>query len=103
MKNNLRDIRTREDLTMAALAESVGTNLSLIQTLEKQKGAAPRLDMAYAIAAVLGAEVSDIWPDDTEIIERTIVIKRVKKAPKSGAENTQAAKTAEQEPLNNEE
>ncbi len=97
MKNNLRDIRTREDMSMAALAESVGTNISLIQTLEKQKGAAPRLDMAYAIAAVLGVEVSDIWPDDTEIIERTIVIKRVKKAPKSGAENNQASKAAESE------
>ncbi len=97
MKNNLRDIRTKEDMTMAALAESLGTNISLIQTLEKQKSPAPRLDMAYAIAAVLNSEISEIWPDETEVIERTITIRRVKKAPKSSQENRESQKASEEE------
>lgn len=33
---------------------------------------------AYTIAAVLGVAVTDIWPNEVEIVEETVTVRRVK-------------------------
>lgn len=45
--------------------------------LEKESGSIPKISTAYAIAKVFGKTVYDIWPDTTEIIEETIIVRRV--------------------------
>lgn len=45
---------------------------------ELEKSAAnPTLRVAYAISKVLGVEVTDIWPNTTDVIEETITVRRV--------------------------
>lgn len=40
--------------------------------------ASPTLSTAYAIAKVLNVEVTDIWPNTLEVVEETVVVRRLK-------------------------
>lgn len=76
MKNYLRAYRQNAGLTLQELGDMAGTSKSHIHAMEKDSN--PTLRLAYAISRVLDAQVYDIWPDTTEIVEETIVVRRVK-------------------------
>ena len=76
MKNNLKEMRTSKKLTYEELGAMCGKSKSAMWELEQQR-AEPRLNTAYAIAKVLGVEVHDIWPNEVQIIEETITVRRV--------------------------
>ena len=76
MKNYLKEIRTRRNMTLEGLAELCGKGKGAIWELEQQK-TEPRLKTAYAIAKVLGVEVHEIWPNEVRIVEETLVVRRV--------------------------
>lgn len=75
MKNNIKALRHEAGLSLEALANACGCTGSNIHLLEHGRKA-PRLDTAYAIAAVLGRSVTEVWPDETEVIEETVTVRR---------------------------
>lgn len=77
MKNNLKQARQDAGLTLQSLGDACGLSKSHLHDLEKETGSAPTLPTAYAIACVLGKSVYDIWPDETQVVEETIVVRRV--------------------------
>jgi len=81
MKNNLEKLRKFSGLSLQDLADMYGGTKSHCWTLEQGKSS-PTLKTAYAISNILNVNVYDIWPDNTEIIEETIVIRRVKQNEK---------------------
>lgn len=80
MANNLKEARKAAGLSLQALADICGTSKGYLHCLEGPNGN-PSLKTAYKIAAVLGKPVQEIWPDDTEIVEETIVVRRIKTSP----------------------
>ena len=78
MKNNLRNIRKSQGYSLSALGDLCGMSKGHICNLEGDK-ANPELKTAYKIASVLGKSVTDIWPNETMIEEKTITIRRVVK------------------------
>lgn len=60
---------------MDGLGDMCGISKSHVYSLEK--GAEPRIGTAYAISKVLGHSVYDIWPDNTEVIEETLIVRRI--------------------------
>lgn len=81
MENKLKSIRKNSGYSLEELGDMCGMAKSQIWTLE-QGESAPRLDTAYKIAKVLGVTVYEIWPDYTEVIEETVIKRRLKKAAK---------------------
>ena len=76
MKNNLKSLRNAAGLSLEELATLCRMTKGGIWELEK--GANPSLRRAYIISTVLDLPVYEIWPDETEIIEETITLRRVK-------------------------
>mgnify|MGYP001953264128 CR=1 FL=1 len=77
MKSNLKKIRQDAGLTLEGLGDMCGLSKSHLHDLEKATGSAPKITTAYAIACVLGKSVYDIWPDETKVVEETIVVRRI--------------------------
>ena len=77
MKNNLKQIRKEAGLTLDELGGMCGVSKSHIHGLEKEDGSAPNITTAYIISCVLGKTVYEIWPDETKVVEETIVVRRV--------------------------
>ncbi len=77
MKNQLKVFRGQAKLTLQGLADMYGGTKSHCWALEKGTST-PTLTTAYAIAKVLGKSVYMIWPDETKIIEETVIVRRVK-------------------------
>jgi len=79
MKNNLKEVRVAAGLSLQELADMYGGTKPHCWCLERGKNS-PKLNTAYAIAKVLNKTVYDIWPDETEMVEETIIIRRVKRS-----------------------
>jgi DNA-binding XRE family transcriptional regulator len=77
-KNNIEHYRKEAGLTLQELADAYGGVKSHIWSLEKGHSM-PTLITAYKIAKVLDEIVYQIWPDETEIVEETITVRRIKK------------------------
>lgn len=77
MRNNLQEFRKNAKLSLQGLGDICGLSKSHVHELEKSEGPCPRLSTAYAIAAVLGKSVYEIWPDTTEIVEETITVRKI--------------------------
>ena len=77
MQNNLKEFRKERNLTMQELADAAGTCKSYICELQG-KDKSPSLKLAYAISKVFDVNVYDIWPNEIEVVEETVVIRRVK-------------------------
>jgi|GEM_PF-3873256 len=78
MKSNLKRLRQDAGLTLQGLADMCGISKSHMHDLEKESGSAPKITTAYAIAKVLGRSVYEVWPDTTEVVEKTIIVRRIK-------------------------
>ena len=74
--NKLKEFRTDAELSLQKLGDMCGRSKAQLHELEKE-GANPTLKTAYMVAKVLDKSVYDIWPDNTKIIEETIVVRRV--------------------------
>ena len=77
MKNNLQLFRKNSKLTLQGLGDICGLSKAHIHALENGTSC-PRLTTAYAISSVFGATVYDIWPNEVEIVEETITVRRIK-------------------------
>lgn len=60
MKNRIKELRARYDLTQAQLAEKVGVRRETIVFLEKGKYN-PSLKLAHDIAVVLQVKIDDVF------------------------------------------
>ena len=78
MQNNLTRFRISEGLSLQGLSDICGVTKSHIHTLEKQDASSPTLATAYAISSVLDKTVYEIWPNTVEIVEQTILVRRIK-------------------------
>lgn len=76
MKNNLKEMRIKKGMSLEQLGEMCGKGKGAIWELEQQKSE-PKLKTAYIIAKVLDVEVHEIWPNEVQIIEETITVRRV--------------------------
>ena len=77
MKNNLTKFRKAANLSLQGLSDICGVSKPHLHDLEKETGSCPKLSTAYGISSVLGKTVYEIWPDTTEIIEETIIVRRI--------------------------
>lgn len=78
MQNNLKTFRQEAGLTLQGLSDICGISKAHIHDLEKEAGSCPKLSTAYAISNVLGKTVYEVFPDKTEIIEETVIVRRIK-------------------------
>jgi len=60
MRNDLRVLRARHNLTQAELAERVGVTRQTINAIETEKYD-PSLPLAFKIAAVFGQRIEEIF------------------------------------------
>lgn len=74
--NNLKALRKESGCSLQELGDMCGRSKAQMWQLEKPT-ANPTLKTAYAIAKILGVDVTDIWPNTVEIAETTIVVRRV--------------------------
>ena len=82
MKNNLKTLRTQAGLSLEELGNLCGgKSRGQMHQLEKDS-ANPQLSTAYVIAGVLNVDVTDIWPNEIEIILETTTVRRLKVIPK---------------------
>jgi len=79
MKNNLKTIRENAGFTLQELALMCGKNSRTYIHYLEHESANPTLNTAYAISAVLGVEVTDIWPNDVEVVSEEKIVRRVVK------------------------
>lgn len=79
MRCNIGDLRRSAKLTLEALADACGTTKSNLHSLESGRQE-PRIGTAYRIARVLGVPVYEVWPDDTNVVEETVVRRRIVQA-----------------------
>ncbi len=78
MNNNLKQFRTDASMTLQSLGDAVGSSKTYMHDLESESSPVPGLLLAYKLAKVLDKTVYDIWPDTVEIVEETIILRRVK-------------------------
>jgi DNA-binding XRE family transcriptional regulator len=87
MKNNLKTLRTQAGFSLDELGKLCGgKSRAQIHQLEKDS-ANPLLSTAYVIAGVLNVDVTDIWPNEIEIILETTTVRRLKVMPKQSTED----------------
>lgn len=78
MKSNLKRLRQDSGFTLQGLGDMCGISKAHLHDLEKETGSAPKITTAYAIAKVLNKSVYEVWPDTTEVVEETIIVRRIK-------------------------
>lgn len=60
VSNRIRDLRTQRDLTQADIASQLGVTRQTIIAIEQGRYS-PSLEMAFQIAAALGAPLDDVF------------------------------------------
>lgn len=60
MKNNIKMLRSKLNITQTDLSTKVGVSRISILNIESDKHE-PKIGLAYKIAKVLGSEVSDVF------------------------------------------
>ena len=71
MKNRIKELRARDNITQAKLANLVGVRRETIVFLEKGKYN-PSLNLAYSIAKVFNLSIEDIFIFDQSDAEQNI-------------------------------
>ena len=77
MKNKLKEYRKCARLSLDALSTLCGISKNNIHDLEKQTAQSPKLVNAYLLANVFNVSVYELWPDETDTFEETVIIRRV--------------------------
>lgn len=75
MANNLKALRKANRMSLEELGDAVNSSKSYMWELEREKSN-PSLQLAYKVARVLDVSVYDIWPDETEVVEEIIIVRR---------------------------
>ena len=70
MRNRIRELRARENMTQAALAAVAGVRRETIVFLEKGKYN-PSLQLAYSIARVFGCSIEEVFIFDKPVNAET--------------------------------
>lgn len=76
MRCNLKHLRKAAALSLDALADAADVSKGNLHSIEN--GQEPRMGTAHKIAAVLDCNVEDIWPNEVQIEETVIAVRRVK-------------------------
>lgn len=76
MKNNLKEIRESAGVSVRDLHERSGVAQGMIRQMESG-GDIVTLRDAYAIAAVLGTDIQDIWPMSLKVETKEVTIRTV--------------------------
>lgn len=63
MRNRLKELRARDNLTQEDLAEKVGVSRQTIVAIEKEKYD-PSLSLAFRLARCFGTTIEDIFQED---------------------------------------
>ena len=71
MKNRMKELRGRDNITQAQLANMVGVRRETIVFLEKGKYN-PSLSLAYAVAQVFNMSIEEIFIFDSSDIKKKI-------------------------------
>ena len=71
MKNRMKELRARDNITQAQLANMVGVRRETIVFLEKGKYN-PSLSLAYAVAQVFNMSIEEIFIFDSSDIKKKI-------------------------------
>jgi len=87
MRNNLKKFRNEVNITLQEFADMYGGTKANCWNLEENRSN-PTLLTAYAIAKILNKTVYEIWPDETEVIEETTIVRRIKKGTPKGPSET---------------
>jgi len=74
--NCIHSLRVEASLSLQKLADMCGLTKAHLHQLEHGRSM-PNLRTAYAVAKIFDLTVYDIWPDDTQIVEETVTVKRV--------------------------
>lgn len=69
MKNRMKELRARDNITQAQLANMVGVRRETIVFLEKGKYN-PSLSLAYAVAQVFNMSIEEIFIFDSSDIKK---------------------------------
>lgn len=69
MKNRMKELRARDNITQAQLANMVGVRRETIVFLEKGKYN-PSLSLAYAVAQVFNMSIEEVFIFEPSDIER---------------------------------
>ncbi len=77
--NNLKELREKRGYSLQELGDMCGLSKAQLWQLEKPT-ANPTLKTAYAIAKILGVDITDIWPNTIKIVEEITVVRRVMRA-----------------------
>jgi len=77
MKNNLELLRKKAGLTQSELSSMSGVSLVTYNSLTNEIRN-PSMETAYRLSVVLGVNVYAIWPNEFEVAEETITIRRIK-------------------------
>lgn len=77
MKNNLKEIRESAGVSIRDLHERAGVPMGVIKQMETGARAIVTLRDAYAIAAVLGTDIQDIWPMSLKVETKEVTIRTV--------------------------
>lgn len=85
----IRERRTKAKLTQGQLADAIGVLRTSITNIEAGRQKAP-LHVLYELCSVLGAEVTDILPSRTDVVQKSEVVieigGRVKTVPPKSAD-----------------
>lgn len=76
MKNNLKEIRESNGVSVRDLHERANVAQGMIRQMESG-GDIVSLRDAYAIAAVFALPVTDIWPDTLVVETKTVTVRTV--------------------------
>ncbi len=76
--SNLKAFREEAGLSLQDLADMCGKRTKACMWELEKNTANPTLSTAYAVAKILDKTVYEIWPDTTEIITETIIVRRIK-------------------------
>lgn len=77
MKSNLKRLRNEAGYTLQQIGDMCRRSKAQMHELESDR-ANPTLKTAYAVSKVLSIPVEEIWPNEIEIVEETVTIRRIK-------------------------
>lgn len=76
MKNKLKELRESQGISVRDLSERSNVPQGFIKQMESDDGNVS-LKEAYAISAVLGCNVYDIWPFNLDVEVKHVTIRQV--------------------------
>ena len=75
VETHLREVIKSKGYTLTSAREQAGIT-SHSNFYSYLNGESPHMQDAYALCHVLGCSITDIWPDQTELVEEVVMVKK---------------------------